>query len=92
MPEDRETRRQLLLAAVEGLLDHLDQDWGPGSDMECDFLGAVVISAEVHTVPDANGDSAALPAYWSSNENKIWTRGFFEILADYGRLQSPGID
>lgn len=77
--ETRAERKQVLLAAVEQFLDHLEGDF----DAE-DELGAVVVCGELHRIED----DATIPTYWSSNENGIWRRGFFEVLADYHRLGS----
>jgi hypothetical protein len=80
--ESRESRRAILSTYVNGFLDHLEEDF-PGDDVE---MGSVVIAAEV----TVDGETM-VPTYYSSNENGIWRRGFFELLADYHRLSPTGL-
>lgn len=83
--ESRDERRQVILAAVEGFLDHLEDDFAEDSE-----IGSVVVAAELR-VFDEEG-SSTIPTYFSLNENGIWRRGFFELLADYHRINVPSSD
>jgi hypothetical protein len=73
----RDNRRAILSSAIDQFLDHLEQDFGPD-----DELGAVVIAGELWLAEE----DSTIPTYWSSNENAIWQRGFFEVLADYRKV------
>ena len=75
MAESRDTRRAIILSAVEGYLDHLEDDFSEDSE-----LGSVVICGEVHV------HGSTIPTYYSSNENGLWRRGMFETLCDYHRI------
>lgn len=75
--ETREERRRVLIAAVEAFLDHLDEDFSGEL-----LLGGVVVAAEIQV----QGIEITMPSYWSSNENPIWQRGFFEVLNDFRRI------
>jgi hypothetical protein len=79
--ESRETRRSLLHSATEQFLDHLEESEAVGADAQ---LGAVTIAAEIDGTLE--GEPTTFPTFWCSNENRIWQRGFFEILADYLRI------
>jgi hypothetical protein len=83
MADSRETRKQILMSAVEQFLDHLDEEF----DGEEDFIGPVVIAAEMESTID-EGAPVSMPTYWCTNENAIWQRGFFECLVDLKRLSS----
>ena len=84
--ETREMRKVLLGSAVDQFLDHLEDELdGEGE------LGAIVIAVELHSEDD-EGCETAFPTYWCSNESAIWQRGFFECLADYGRLMPKRAD
>lgn len=81
--ETRDERKQVVLAAVEGLLDHLEEDFDEDAE-----IGSVIICAELRQL-DEDGEST-IPTFFSLNENPIWRRGMFEILADYHRVNVGG--
>lgn len=87
MLETREQRERVLTAAVKAFLDHLDEDFGDDDPQ----LGAVVIAGEI-TIETDGDETATIPSYWASNENGIWQRGFFELLAEYKSLNRANID
>lgn len=82
--ETREQRRTILKSSIEQFLDHLEDDFDNDSSWGNDAqLGSIVICAELSVTRIGTDDSTSIPTYWSSNENPIWQRGFFEILCDY---------
>jgi hypothetical protein len=85
--ETREQRRQILNSAVEQFLDHLEEDFDKNEDFTECALSSVVVAGEIFTTTE--GDETVVPSYWCSNENKIWARGFFELLTDYFRINVP---
>ena len=76
---DNESDRAIFNAGVTQFLEHVRDDFSEGE------IGAIAICAELHLIDD-EGESYTLPMYWCSNENKIYHRGFFELLADYTRI------
>jgi hypothetical protein len=91
MAESRELRREILHKAVEGFLDHLEEDFDANSEYGNVGLSHVVISAAIYTsieAEDGDGvDETTVPTWYSTNEDAIWRRGFFELLADYHRIR-----
>jgi hypothetical protein len=82
--ETREQRKQIINSIVEQFLDHLEEDFDINEDFTDCALSSVVICAEIFTTIE--GKETVVPSYYSSNENAIWVRGFFELLTDYLRL------
>lgn len=72
-------RKTIIMSSIEAFLDHLEDDFEEDSE-----LGSIVICGEIYQ------EGSTIPTYYSSNENGIWRRGFFECLADYLRIPAVG--
>ena len=81
--DTREERRQVLISAIEMFLDHIEEDFDNNPDFDVAALGSVMIAGEIHAGMEGE---YTVPSYWCSNENAIWQRGFFELLADYKKV------